>query len=181
MGAGADWDWGIWELEGLPQSVSFASPAIISPVDFNAITAGAATYNLTGGGTAAAVIRESGLTKLVQGGCSLAVQVGGMPVSSASWNGTFSMSNIDGDALSFQAGGLFAPDGAMNANVIAYDLFVNGSGYGIGTVESGYIVGGRLVGPGVGGTPITGATGNFHFQNSAGAALVDGGYGADLF
>ena len=58
---------------------------------------------------------------------------------------------------------------------------MNGTLYDLGTLTGPNHVDGRLIGPGVGPTPISGAVGTFHFENSGGAAFVDGGYGADLF
>lgn len=172
-----DWDWGIWELEGVPQSVQFRPIAQITASDFGAIAAGATMYNLSGSGDAAAMVFEGPYARLVQGIASLSVQVG--QAAQPNWNGDFSMSNIDGDSLVFQAGGLIQVDGLMTGSAASYNLNVNGTAYGIGTL-TGQIIDGRLVGPGIGPTPITGATGSFNF-NHGGAASAHGGFGVDLF
>ena len=179
MGAGTDWDWGIWEIEGVPNGVEFKSPSVISPVDFQAIASGTTQYTLSGSGEAAAIIYESAMHSLVKGTVLLNVEVGGGP---STWAGNFDMSNPAADILNFDAGGSIQPDGLMTAlpgGVTTFSLIVNGSVYNLGGLTSQH-VDGRLVGPGNGPTPITGAVGTFHFDQG-GAALVDGGYGANLY
>ena len=65
----------------------------------------------------------------------------------------------------------------MTGSASSYNMSVNAAGFGIGTL-TGQSFGGNLVGPGVGGTPITGAIGNFSFDHGSASAV--GGYGTDL-
>jgi hypothetical protein len=177
-GGGTDWSWGVWETDGILDKVEFKSSSIISATDIQAIMDGATRYDLTGSGTAAAVIRYAGASKLVEGTADLFVQIGNS--IAPNWDGTFSMNNIDGDSLDFDASGTIQRDGLLTGNQTAYSMLVNGASFDRSSITAESITG-HLVGPGASATPpITGAIGSFHFDHG-GTATVDGGFGSDIF
>lgn len=178
-GNGANWQWGMWDSGRINIDGMFVSAA-----DFTAITGGAMLYNLSGSGSAGALVRHGGVTKRLSGLSSLNVVVG-MGVT-PTWDGMFNLGNAVGDSLSFAA------DGTIGTTVLAdgravnqftgyrrgYSLSVNGSLFD-GASITGHSIKGHLVGPGTGTDPITGAVGKFHFEHGA-AATVDGAFGANL-
>ena len=176
MGAGTDWDWGRWDLNGMVQSVQVRSPSILSAANYQSIVNGATIYNLTGVGTAAAVLQNAGLKKLVSGSATLNVSVGQGRLPS--WTGSFNMNNTAGDNLNFAVDGTITTVGQLQGATTAYSLMVNGSSFGQNSITAESIQG-NLVGPGSGAKPITGAIGNYHFEHGN-AAMVDGIFGADL-
>ncbi|MBN2302630.1 MAG: FecR domain-containing protein [Lentisphaerae bacterium] len=178
-GSGNNWRWGIWD-SGLVD----IDGAFISAPDFNTIASGANLYNLSGSGTAGALIQHAGTKKLVEGSSSLNVQVGMGTVPN--WSGAFGMSNTDGDSLNFEADGTIGttvlPDGravnGMTGHRRSYSLLVNGASFD-GSSITLHGIKGHLVGPGGGAIPITGAVGKFRFQHGT-TAVVDGAFGANL-
>lgn len=178
-----DWEWGLWN-DGTVQYKpnSYMGAQFIGVDDFGAIVAGSMLYDLNGFGMAGAVLRDNidGVTREVQGSCSLQVLVGqgGTPV----WGGSFNLSNMDGDALAFAvdraaAGGGISAEGALYLNALdSYSMTVNSLSFGSGTL-TGQSVSGHLVVPGIGSAPISGAAGEFHFQHDA-SARADGAFGA---
>lgn len=174
-GGGMGWEWGVWETDGVVDSVQFTASNPISAADFQAIAAGTMFYDLAGGGDAAAVISHDGLKAFVEGSCSLFVQVG--QGITPNWDGYFGMSNPNGDFLNFEAGGTIQPSGQMTGASSSYSMQVHSVPFGSGSIINETITG-QLVGPGSGATPITGAVGSFFFDH--GAAQVNGGFGADL-
>ena len=175
-GVGSGWEWGIWEKEGVAESVEFRALDLVSESDFQAIAAGTTLYNLHGEGVAAAIIEHNAQKALVEGLCSLYVQVG--QNITPNWDGYFSMDNTRGDALSFDAMGTIQPTGMMTGNRGShYHMKVNGATFTGSSIVYESITG-RLVGPGSGSFPITGAVGSFRFDH--GTAQVNGGFGTDL-
>lgn len=172
--SGTDWSWGFW-ADGTYEITG----TYVSAADFQSIAAGAKLYNLTGTGYAGAGITHGGKLKFVQGSCALNVQVGESvdPV----WDGTFDMNNTASDSLKFGASGSIS-DGQLSGQLdeakAAYSLYVNGSSFVRGDV-TGQSISGKLVGPGSGIKPITGAAGEYEFQHG-GAATVRGCFGSDL-
>jgi len=149
---------------------------------YQLIRNGANTYDLTGSGTAAALITDmvKGNKKFVQGSCGLDVLVG-YGVKPA-WNGSFNMSNSDSDSLSFNVnGGTILDDGRLTVitgnEVKNYSMQVNGVDFTPKPI-SWKMIEGRLVGPGGGQKP-TGAVGQFQFGHGT-EAVVNGGFGTDL-
>jgi hypothetical protein len=172
MGGGIDWDWGVWELGGVPQSAQFNAQNVISGAAFDALAMAPPTYNLTGAGTAAAVITHGGGNKLVTGSANLNVQVGNGVLPN--WNGSVNMNN-GSDFCNFSAQGIIQPGGQLTGNHLSYGMQVNGTPYNTVFNEN---IGGVLMGPGTGPTPITGSVGNFYFDN--GGASVSGGWGVNF-
>lgn len=168
--SGADW-WGRWSTDGLVASVSVAGSAV---PNFAAIKDGSVLYNLSGSGFSAATIQHNARSSLVAGSCGLNVQVGRS--FQPAWDGTFSLNNADGDSLSFDAAGSVADDGSLSGSSMGYSLKVDG--VSLSNISSEQI-GGKVVGPGTGDRPVTGAYGNYHFEHG-GAATVDGVFAADL-
>jgi len=175
-GGGTDWSWGVWETGGLVDKVDFTSPAIISAADAQTIIDGTTLHDLSGSGSAAATIQYGGAVKLVEGSADLSVQIGNR--IAPTWDGIFSMNNLDGDTLTFDASGTIQRDGTLTGNQTGYSMQVNGAGFDRNSITA-ETIGGNIVGPGSGATPITGAIGTFHFEHG-GSATVDGGFGSDL-
>ncbi len=173
---GTDWSWGVWALNGLPDSVAFTGTTL-APTDFQSIANGAQLYNLSGNGNAAAVIFNGGGKSLIEGNCTLNVLVGSRVTPG--WNGVFSMqSAANSDSLTFESEGAILSDGKLTGNQISYQLQSGGQTYGRDSISAENIQG-HLVGPGSGTTPITGAIGTFSFSHGTGPQ-VNGGFGADV-
>lgn len=175
-GQGADWSWGTWYVNGLLDRVDFYYNAnILSVADYQAIQSGATRYNLTGDGSAAAVIEYAGTKNRVTGTCNLNVQVGNS--ITPCWDGSFAMDNTAGDSLNFGAAGNIQTDGGLTGNQTSYQMKVKDRTFYRHeiTAES---ISGNLVGPS-GAVRPTGAIGAYHFEHGA-TATVDGGFGADL-
>ena len=175
-GGGTDWSWGVWMLDNVVDSVAFSSPRILTQTDFQTIANGTHLYNLSGSGAAAAVIDHNGTRNLVEGTCSLNVQAG-LSVT-PNWDGTFTMQNAKSDMLSFEADGTIQSDGKLTGSQVSYQMRVNGVAFDRPTITAERIDG-RLVGPGSGAIPVTGAIGSFSFSHGP-AAQVNGGFGADV-
>lgn len=174
VNSGRDWSYGVWTSDGVPFDTQSSGMDIL-PGDFAAIASGATLRSLSGSGGAVAVLKEGGYQRIVQGSADLSVTVGMSTVPT--WDGTFSLANGAGDNLNFSAAGNIQSDGKMTGSKTDYFMNVNGSGYGIGTISS-EMIGGKLVGPGTGPTPITGAHGRFQFGHGTASAV--GAFGADL-
>ncbi len=168
--AGTGWDWGLWNDGTVQYSGDFLSAS-----EFQGIADGTTLHTLTGSGASSAVIRHTN-TKLVTGTCELNVMAG--QKIAPYWDGTFRMKNGDGDYLDFDAAGNIQSEGVMTGNQMWYNMKVNNVDFKRSSV-TGESIGGRLVGPGSGAKPITGAAGKYHFEHG-GAATVDGGFGANL-
>lgn len=175
-GSGIDWSWGLWEMDGQLHSVEFSGNRLVSPTDFQAIANGSILYNLSGEGVAAAVVAHGGENILIEGSSQLYVQVG-LSVA-PNWNGSFQMSNNQDDSLYFTAAGAIQTGGQLTGNQTSYGLFVRGDSFS-GATLTDESISGRLVGPGSGSAPFTGAVGNFTFTHGNDAS-VQGGFGADF-
>ena len=174
-GGGTDWKWGVWAFNGRAESVEFTSPKLLTATDFQSISSGSHLYNLSGNGSAAAVIRHNNGASLVEGTCTLNMQVG-LSVT-PNWDGTFSMNNAAGDALHFEAGGTLRTDGTLTGNETYYLLRVNGTDYDRTSITA-EAINGRMVGVGPAAAP-SGAIGSYSFSHGP-AAQVNGGFGADV-
>lgn len=171
---GTDWSWGIWAVNGLPDSVEFKSANIVTPTDFQSIANGAVLYSLNGSGITAAFIAHDGVKELVQGTCTLDLQVGGVVPS---WYGTF----FDGTPgpLYFEVSGNII-NGKLSGDPVVYQLNLPGHSPFVGpTSLTAHSIDGALVGPGTGATPITGAIGTYSFSHGT-AVQVNGGFGANM-
>lgn len=174
-GGGTDWSWGVWMLNGLPDSVSFTSAKLLPATDFQAIASGGHLYNLSGAGSAAAVIQHNGSASLVEGTCAVNIQVGASVTPN--WDGTFTMANGTGDRLNFEAVGAILTGGKFTGNEIYYLMHVHGVDFNSASITA-QSIGGRMVGAGAVAAP-SGAVGSFSFSHGA-AAQVNGGFGADV-
>ena len=163
-------------MDGALESVEFTGSSVLSATDFQAISANATPFMLTGNGTSAAVIDTAvGGKILVSGGATLSVRMGAS--IAPTWDGTFSMANTAGDSLNFDAAGNILSDGRLAGNQTAYRLVAGGSTFERHTITDERISG-SLLGP-TGASRPTGVVGSFQFLHGA-AASVKGGYAADL-
>lgn len=176
LGASAvgDWTWGKWETDGLLTKVDIKNQNnILSAVDCAAILAGSTTYNLSGSGTAGALLKEGGVKALVQGGCTLYVTMGGQVLPN--WDGSFNMANGSGSSLNFLANGSVGADGKLNADSLpSFSMKVNSTTYTAASID---YFNALLHGP-PGAVKPTGASGRFGFTTSG--ATAAGAFGADL-
>lgn len=168
-GMGIDWYWGFWS-----DGSSYYSGNYLSAANYQAIVDGSHIYTLSGSGVAGAAIDHNGIIKFVDGSCSLNVEVGSS--SSYTWDGMFNMFNCDEDSLNFGAAGNVLAGGLLSGSLTSYSMQVSGNSFSDVTSQS---IDGKLVGPGTGSTPITGAVGNYNFGHG-GQATVQGVFGADL-
>jgi len=179
-----DWDWGLWEDGSVMYEPNATTGGeFIDPGDFATIAADMGQqYDLTGFGDAAAVLQDTanGETAVVQGSATISILVGQAvdPV----WGGVFSMSDGAGNSLDFDvdrdaAGGVINSDGTLSLDALnSYTMTVNGNTFD-DTSLSAQSVDGCLVVPGAGASPISGATGEFHFEHGT-DARADGAFGA---
>ncbi len=174
-GGGTDWDWGTWALDGVVDAVSINNMAPITAA-FDSIANGATLYNLSGNGTAAAVITHNGTHALVEGSVNLNVQVGASVAPN--WDGTFGMNNGSGDSLNFGAAGNIQSSGEFSGSPYWYSMQVQGQPFNAASITSANMDG-NLAGPGSGGNPITGATGTFTVEHGPNTS-VDGIFGTDV-
>jgi len=156
-------------------STEFTSPKLLTAIDFQSISSGSHLYNLSGNGSAAAVIRHGTGASLIEGTCALNIQMGRSVTPN--WDGTFSMRNTAGDALDFEAGGTLRTDGAFTGNETFYLMRVNGTDFDRTSITA-ETINGRMVGGGSAAAP-SGAIGSYSFSHGS-AARVDGGFGADV-
>jgi hypothetical protein len=177
-----DWEWAIWEDGRTAFYANRATEAaFLTAAEYQDIANGATRYDLTGSGTAGALVKHGGVNKTLQGSCSLNVRVGAS--SMADWDGTFNMSNSDGDSLSFGVRGPIAADGTLNGTLdettSSYYLQVGGTMFDIGTV-TGQDVNGRLIHyPPSGAGSISAASGRV-LVDHGGDASVHSAFGATL-
>ncbi|OGV83010.1 MAG: hypothetical protein A2340_14465 [Lentisphaerae bacterium RIFOXYB12_FULL_60_10] len=177
QGTGIDWEWGIWETDGVLSGIEVGSASIISPVNLQSLVDGTIAYSLSGPGSAGAILTAGSYQNLVSGSCSIGVDIPGYG-SVPTWNGTFGLSG-NGDMLNFSALGTVQAGNNLTGSVEpGYNLLVNGSSYS-DTQISAESFGGNLLGTGTGANPITGVMGTFNFDH-AGAAQVNGVFGADF-
>jgi hypothetical protein len=169
-GVGTDWSWGVWD----DASMSFDGN-YLTAADFDTIMTGANTYNLSGSGQSGASLEHNGRLWFVEGSCDLDVTVGNG--STPVWDGTFSLAR-DGNSLDFTAAGTIT-SGTLSGNYNSYSMQVDRQTFDNTTISS-HSIGGRLVGPGVAPTPITGAVGDYSFDHNNGETKVRGVYGVDL-
>ncbi|MBA4387185.1 MAG: hypothetical protein C0404_04330 [Verrucomicrobia bacterium] len=178
----SDWEWGIWE-NGTVQYKPNASvgATFLSATEFQALAGATTPYNLSGSGGAAAVLHHapSGLTKQVQGSCSLNVSVGG---GAPKWDGSFNMSNADGDFLNFAVSpgsGAIGADGKLSFGTLSiYSMQVNGAGFAPASISQKSFEG-LLIKPGLGTPPISGASGKFQFLHGS-TASANGAFGVQF-
>ncbi len=177
-----DWEWAIWENGRTEYYANRATDAaFLTAAEYQDIANGAMRYDLSGSGTAGALVKHAGVNKTLQGSCSLNVLVGQGSV--AQWDGQFYMSNSDGDSLNFGVSGGIDDSGILNGaldeGVGTYLLEVGGNIFGISTV-TGQNVEGRLIHyPPSGVGSITAASGQVHVHHG-GDASVYSAFGATL-
>jgi hypothetical protein len=184
-----DWDWGIY-ADG---SMAAIARQPVTAAEFQAILTTGVRYDLTtplGTGTAGAFINYGGTRSLVNGSCSLNVQINGSPSSSAQWWGSFNMAGVkNSDFLNFSVpvgsgridpltGRLSIPAFQGSTHTASYNMQVSGQSFS-GASITGESLTGTLVGPGTGAGAFTGVSGQFNFQHGS-AASVNGVYGSDL-
>ena len=183
QGTGKDWSWGVWMVNGLPDSVEFKSPSTLidstdpaNPFSFyDTIAQGTQRYDLSGTGDTAAMIAHDGVRELVMGNCTLNVQVGGGVTPN--WDGVFFKST---DPLYFEASGTILKSGQFTGDPVVYRLSVPGhSPITDPTSLTAHDISGSLVGSATATPPITGAIGTYTFSHGT-AIQVKGGFGADL-
>ena len=95
------------------------------------------------------------------------------------WQGTFSLSGGNGASLNFTVPGSIQSDGGLSGNPSSYSLNAFGSSYD-GSSLTRQDVSGKLVGPGSGAAPISGAIVEFHFEHGGAGPKISGAGGADL-
>lgn len=177
QGNGSDWVWGIYD-DG---SVDHGGTSI-SDLNFQQLVVGATLYDLSGVGKSGAYITHASGNQVVMGPCSISLQVG--QEVSPTWNGSFNMTTApDGNpsehSMAFNASGQILAGGQLEGSWSGYTLTVNGSMLDGSTVDPSSTVGGKLVGPGTGTTPITGVEGACIFVHNDGTR-ADVVYGANV-
>ena len=175
---GADWLWGVWMNNGRVVDIENRTD---SPVDLNTLMDYATSteqYHLQGDGSAGALISGNGKRSAVQGDCRINVWTG--ETGAPTWDGSFIMGGTGGaagssDSLSFQADGSIRQNGRMVGSITDYNLYFNGSQYGINSILAESIYG-QLVGNGSSTRPsVTGTTGKWSTDH--GSTKVKGAWG----
>jgi hypothetical protein len=180
ISTGNNWEWGVWKESGGKIVDMYTDGNYLSQAEVQALIDGAVAYNLSGVGTAGAVIRHNEDDRYIDGSCNLDVNMGGG--SPANWGGYFSLDDgtTAGDFLQFRVENGTFVDGNMVGQA-AYDYYLHSQGqtFGAGSLIQNE-VDGKLVGPGSA-TPVSGATGQFRFDHGGTyGPAVQGAYGTDL-
>lgn len=175
-----NWAWGIWDDYTMQYTAagSFENN-FLSVSAFDAIRTGSTLYNLGGSGTSGALLYHDGGVRLVEGTCGMAVTVGG--AVTPAWNGSFNLSNGQGDALQFSAAGTIVSDARLQGGLtgtIPYSMRVHGAQFNDTSITS-QSISGRLIGPGAGGQPINAVGGQYDIRHGS-SATVQGVFGANL-
>ena len=179
---GADWSWGVWISPQGKIFDTYATGQYLTPAAMQELLNGTVQYNLSGSGSAGAYIidRTAGATdRFLDGDCMLNVYMGGG--TPGSWNGMYSLGDDEGNGLSFQVdNGTFASDGQLIGSVdYHYTLDLNNRSYDQSDLIQNEIKG-NLTGSGSGGQPVSGVSGDFHFEHGANGPIIKGSYGSDL-
>ncbi len=150
---GTDWLWGVWEDNDRIVDVEARAS---NPVDLNTLMDYANSteqYHLQGDGSAAALVNGDGKTSFIRGDCHIDVWTGG--TGTPTWEGSFLLGSGSSPpsagaagtsaGLSFQADGSILSNGRMVGSITDYNLYFNGSRYGINSILAQSIYG-QLVG-----------------------------------
>lgn len=179
-----DWEWALWSkmtvTYGANQKVD---ASFLTPAEFNYIANDIQNYQLTGNGSAGAILYNSrGYKKTVNGICQIQIIIGGIE-NIPSWSGIFNMGSGN-NALSFNVenGNFDGNSGYLILNaprqLTSYTMTVNGVTYPATTLSSARLEG-QLIKPGLGPHPISAVSGKFEFQHGRNAVAV-GAFGFDL-
>lgn len=175
-----DWEWAIWEDGRTEYHANRATTAgFLMGAEYQAIANGTTRYNLSGDGTAGALVKHAGTSKTLQGTCTLNVHVG--QGTTADWDGIFDMVNGDGDHLGFGVrGGIDNGklNGWLDEGQMPYHLQVNGQTFGLRSVTA-QDVDGSLIHPPAGANRISSAAGRV-LVDHGGAASVHSAFGSTL-
>jgi hypothetical protein len=184
-GSGADWSWGVWArdvvdlVNDVPATTFRTGTDIsgngISSADFQALALGGVLYNLSGSGSAGALVTMNDQLAVLQGSVDVSVTLGLGILPT--WQGDFKLGNAND--LQFVVPGSIQADGSLKGSPSSYSLNAFGQNYGAGSITR-QDVDGKLVGPGTGPTPITGSVIDFRFEHGANGPRVVGAGGADL-
>ncbi|HNR94102.1 MAG TPA: FecR domain-containing protein [Kiritimatiellia bacterium] len=188
---GTDWGWGEWngtrttDYGDGPQEEMvegrYVTGTTLTPAAYDTLFQGSTSFDLVGAGSASGYIGNNDYRSRVDGSASIHVQIpgGGAP---ANWDGTFQLSNANGDVLNVSYSPLSLPissSGNLTTTVTPGSYVFQAGGAPVASPLIEHRMDGSLVGPGTGAIPITGAIGSGLFRHMDGH-FAEFTYGTDL-